>query len=135
MKNSDRFKWIRYNYRPKTKKGDALFKQWIEGQTWSEIHEVLDADTRAEALVRTLNETMNKCYPLKRIKKRSADDPWITPGIRLRIGHRMRVYRREKRSALWKQIKNETNRMIKESKRGYYDKYVKAARESNDPSI
>ena len=44
---------------------------------------------------------MEECYPHKRRRKRSNEDPWITHGIRRKIRMRMAIYRREGRSRRW----------------------------------
>ena len=78
---------------------------------------------------------MNDCYPEKTTRIKSTDDPWITPAIKRRIRARKRIFQREKRSVYWKNYKKMINKMIKRSKKEYYDLFTNAAKKNNDPAL
>ena len=51
IKNSDRFT-VRYKIvRPKTKKGESQFLEWILNEDWNEVYEAQQANEKASCLV------------------------------------------------------------------------------------
>ena len=135
MTNSDRFEWIRYNTRPRTTAGDKKFRSWITLQDWMDIVNVTDAEGRAALMMKKFHEVMEESYPIVQIKKKSTNDPWITPAITKRITVRKKIYEKHDRSDEWKLAKKTTNKMIKYSEKKYYDKYVNLAKETGDQAL
>lgn len=130
-----RFEWKRIRSRPKTKKGDKKFLDWINAQNWDIVRNENDPNLMAKKLVKLLDLIITEAYPVKHRKIRSTDDPWITDAIRKIIKDRMDVFKKKKRSARWKVIKKESACMIKDSKKEYYQKFTKLAAETGDPSL
>ena len=135
IRNSDRFKWIRIKTRQRNKKNDEKFNDWIKAQDWNDVTSHDSPDDMAEALVELLNRGMNLAFPITSKKIRSTDDPWITNKIRGKIEDRKKIYAKEDRSLDWKEMKKYTNDLISKSKKEYYDKYVKEAKEKSDPGL
>ena len=65
---------------------------------------------------------MESFFPLRTVKKKSTDLPWINRAVRKRIRRRMEVYRKEGRSELWKYLKKQTDEMIRDRKKCYMDR-------------
>ena len=82
-----------------------------------------------------INEKMNDFFPYATKTIKSTDAPWMTDHILGRIKARKRVYKRNERSLSWKSHKRETNLLVKNAKRDFYQKFVKLAKETNDPSL
>ena len=68
-----------------------------------------------------------ECIPNRSIKVRTSDPPWITTFLKRQIRKRKRLYRKAKRSDLerhwikFRQLRNETNTMIRKSKQQFHD--------------
>ena len=133
--NSDRFTISRIEYRPKTKRGDKLFKRWIEQQSWTEVTHTNNASEKAAVLMGMFEQAITDFYPMKTKKIKSTDDPWITPEIKRHIRTRKRIFERERRGIDWMAKKKETDDMIRGSKKDYYEKFTSLAKENNDPSL
>ena len=127
IRSSHRFKKIWIRTRPKTRRGDTLFKKWIQEQDWQTVYTSKDANDKASGLVTLLNEAMNSCYPTVWKKIKTTEDPWIDDHIRKKIKNRKRTFKREDRSNAWKIEKKFTNDLIKAAKRRYYNNFVKSA--------
>lgn len=74
------------------------------------------SDLKAEIYQRHIDWAMNAFFPIKTVRKKSTDLPWINKAIWKRIKRRMRVYRKEGRSELWKWMKSVTDEIIKKRK-------------------
>ena len=81
-----------------------------------------------EALHSLLREWVDECFPLRPIRHRSNEDPWITNGIRRKIRMCLRIFLREGRSRKWKKINKEIRKMIKAKKLEYVDSVVELGR-------
>ena len=133
--NEHRFKWKRVRTRPRTKKGDRTFRSLIENNSWQRIRDLNDAEEKANALVEELDSIMTKAYPVVTKKIRNTDDPWINDEIRKKIKSRKELFEREHRSAAWKELKRGTNKMIKDAKHNFYNKFTELAIKSGDPAL
>ena len=132
---SDRFEWKIFYTRPQTPWGKKKFDTWMRDYCWDWLGDIEGVDEVTEAFISTLDTKFNECFPRIRNKSKNTDDPWITPLIRDKIDDRKKTYRREKRSDAWKDQKTETTKLIKASKREYYDKYKEIALANSDPSL
>lgn len=78
----------------------------------------------AAVLHEVTNTLTNECFPWRDHKIRSTDDPWITDVIRVAIRKRKRRFKKYKRAEPWQIVKEETNKLIRESKKKFYDDAV-----------
>ena len=74
----------------------------------------------------------NKHFPLKTIKSRSCDPPWITKRIRRYIRNRKREYSRSGRSARWKKKKDICDKMIQDAKKAFFERVKKIVKEAGN---
>lgn len=114
------FEWITYTYRHFTEEAREDFGQWVICNDWADVWGAEGSDAKAEAYQAHIDHAMDTFFPLRTVRRKSTDLPWINRAVRKRI-RRMRVYRREGRSDLWKFLKNQTDTMIKERKKKYMD--------------
>ena len=128
LKNKDRFKWIKYRTRIRNKGGDAVFSKKLREMDWSHVTREPNNNKKAELLVSTLNHLMNESYPMVTRKKKSTDDPWITPFIKSKIKTRKKCYR-------WVHLKKNTDRLIREGKKSYYEKFTELAKKTGDSAL
>ena len=86
-----------------------------------------DISLYASNLNSTILFLTKECIPNKSIRVRTSDPPWITTLLKKLIRKRKRLYRKAKRTHLerhwikFRQLRNETNTMICNSKQQYYD--------------
>ena len=131
----DDFRMLESWSRPITKKGMKLFEGWIQQKSWCQLSGIEDVNTMAESFVRKIDDKMNECFPWKKYRTKSTNDPRITPEILRKLKKRMKTYLKEHRSPKWKDEKRETDRLIKESKRSYYNEFLEKSKTSNKPSL
>ena len=115
------FEWTTYSYRHFTEEAQADFGHWIITKDWSDVLLATGSNDKARLYQAHVDAAMDKFFPLRTVRRKSSDLPWINKAIRKRIRRRRRVYRREGRSELWKYLKSITDKMIKDRKRTYMD--------------
>ena len=80
------------------------------------------ADEKAEAYQETVVQAVEEFFPLRSVRKKSTDPPWLDRKTKKLIEDRKELFVREGgRSAVWKQEKKRTDRIIKERKRKLLD--------------
>ena len=86
-----------------------------------------DISLYASNLNSTILSLTKECIPNKSIRVRTSDPPWITTLLKKQIRKRKRLYRKAKQTNLarhwikFRQLRNETNTMIRNSKQQFYD--------------
>ena len=93
------------------------------------------AEQDARMLAATLDDALNRCYPVKWRKRKTTDKPWITPHILKRIKSRKRTYKKEERSHYWKTKKSITDGLIRDGKKEYYEKFTNLAKQTGDSGL
>ena len=97
---------------------------------WSkEIGELTCPTAITQCLHDIVNKATDECLPWRDGKVRSTDDPWITDEIRRAIRRRRRRYNKWHRAKKWKDVKIETDTLIKEAKRAFYNGAVNKLKE------
>ena len=85
-----------------------------------------DISLYASNLNSTILSLTKECIPNKSIKVRTSDPPWIATLLKRQIRKRKRLYRKAKQTNLerhwikFRQLRNETNTMIRNSKQQFY---------------
>ena len=86
-----------------------------------------DISLYASNLNSTILSLTKECIPNKSIRVRTSDPPWITTLLKRQIRKRKRLYRKAKQTNLerhwikFRQLRNETNTMIRNSKQQFYN--------------
>ena len=131
------FEWVKYRTRDmKEKNKEAFNKEFIAVDWEGLLSNITCPSEMTEALHRTVTEISDRCLPWRDRKIRSTDDPWITDEIRRAIRQRQRRFAKYRRSHKWQEVKDHTNKLIKESKQNFYANAVeelKAKGGSNVP--
>ena len=134
---SDRFTTRRIQVRPRTKRGEDIFRSLISSNDWDGTFAGLESvDEMVEALKEKTDEWMQAAFPERTLKLKSTDLPWITFEIKKAIKDRKKIFSKTtKRTAEWREAKKETDNMIKESKKNYYKKMKEMALEKRSTSV
>ena len=86
------YRWEEYTYRHYNNEAVEKFKAWIVMHEWGEVLEARGAEEKATAYQRVVNGAIERCFPLKKRKKKSTDLPWMTRGIKKQIKRRREIY-------------------------------------------
>ena len=93
------FQWETYAYRHYNEESKALFKQWMVLHGWEEVLGVSGSNRKTETYQATLLAAIDNFFPLKTIRRRSNDLPWMSKKVLKEIKSRKRLFGRKEESA------------------------------------
>lgn len=77
-----------------TETGTKCFKEKLDKEQWSELLALWpNQDLMAENFQSKLQSLLLSCFSWKRVRRKTADKPWISDAIRCRIKRRKAVFR------------------------------------------
>lgn len=116
------FVWLRKTTRKHTAKAVKAFETEMKNADWNRIMPVgMDQDELVSAFEKFTGDSINRLFPLRSIRYRSNEKPWITNGIRRLSNAKKRIYKREGKSALWIQMDQKMASMLAASKEAFVD--------------
>ena len=107
-----------YEYYHVDQKGRDAFEDWASKETWHEVFSEKSPSAKVEALERSFERAMARCFTKKKRKKKTSEPPWMTQEIRQWIVRRRAIFKRYGRNSLWKKLKKRTKEAIKSEERG-----------------
>ena len=119
------------SYRPLPESGMLMFKQWLQNETWQELYQAENAHLKAEILQIGLMKKLDEYLPIKTIKIRCGDHPWISNEIKNLDRKRKREYRKNKKSRKWKQLDSLCLSKSGKAKQDYSKNIVNDLKNSN----
>ena len=111
------FVWVKKTARKHTEQAVEEFGQRFGAIEWNKhMSEAMLPDQLVEVYEGITSALVDELFPLKTVRIRSNEPPWITDGTR-RLARRMRrVYKAQKKSAHWKRLRFRHDQMINASK-------------------
>ena len=119
------FEWVTYQYRHLTKEAQAEFEAWIVMNDWSDVYAAVGSDQKASAYQRHIDRAMDTFFPLRTVKKKSTDPPWLNRATKKKIRRRNEIYMKEGESELWRWMKKTIDDIIRDRKKGYMEEKKK----------
>ena len=120
-----------YSTRKYTEEAEREFGNDLLSIDWG----LVAGDTPTESAAKLdliLQHLFNKHFPVKVIKSRSCDPPWLTKRIKRAIRNRKREYARTGRSERWKKKRDKCEELIKEAKERYFEKVKEKVKEAGN---
>ena len=125
VKQKHVFTLIERTSRTFSKKQEDLFVEYMNEIDWeSELQNCVTSSAAAQCLTEVVSVLMDRCFPFKKKKIKSTDDPWITDPIRRVIKRRSSTFKHEGKSENYFWWKNLAEEMISGSKKAFYDREV-----------
>ena len=116
------FEWVTYTYRQYSDEARDAFGGWVVLHDWMEVITAEGSHEKAVAYQATIDSAMDRFFPLRTVRKKSTDLPWMTKGIKKKIRRRKRIYRKEGFSLVWRRLKKTIDDTLKERKRKYMER-------------
>lgn len=117
-------KYLTYYSRKVTKEGEDRFCELVNGFEWGLIDRAGDVDGMTEFLHAKIEEWKELCFPLRRIRKREDQDPWVTPYLDRLANKKRKEFGKNKKSDRWKRLQGLLDERMKQAKTAYYDREV-----------
>lgn len=131
VKGKNSSKMIRPMMRIFSEKNKAKFKTEISLVNWENTLGDEDPNKSYNAFAGEFSKAFNKCFPLVRLSRSKAKDKkWITPGLKISIKHKNRLYRKflkkpsERNQTSYKRYKNILKTLVKKCEKEYYSQLL-----------
>ena len=111
-----------FTYRPFTSAGAAAFVAEIENTDWSVVCQQPDSNSMATALQHIIDDANARHFPLKTIKRKENDLPWIDDRARKMINKKKAVYKAEGNSARWHALRDTLDRYLEKRQDSYLER-------------
>ena len=122
MAKRDRYKWLAYSYHYKSPEACLLFEQWLTAKDWSALLEAKGSEEKTRIYQEELVRAIESIFPLRTVKRRSTDPPWINSRIKKMIKARKRIFIETMgRSPEWKKMKKRIERLIRKRQKIFQD--------------
>ena len=116
--------------RPMPDSSIRAFGQWLSCYEWPEIITDDDVNVQCNAFYKTLNDAIDKYFPICKVKLHCDDKPWMTGEIKSLI-HRRQVAHDQGNHTLWKRLRNKVKSSIENAKVFYHATRVQRHKKSN----
>ena len=117
------------SFRSYTDKNLKKFGTLLEAQNWDTIR-TGDPSSSVEEMTKILDTLVEQCFPLKTKTIKSGGLPWANAVFLRKRRQRMRCFKMEGRSPRWKQLKKETQRILREQKILHLEKVLRTVKGS-----
>ena len=99
-------RWETYTYRPYSSAGEAAFLDEMAGQDWREITDCPDVNAKVDRLHDLFDDMLNKHFPLKTMRRKESDLPWLDQAARKMIKKKAAIYKAEGQSPRWEKARS-----------------------------
>ena len=110
--------------RKRSRKADSAFADDLGAWDWSQLDRAVGVDAKVEVFEQAVQILTDKHYPWSRVRKRSNEDPWITPSIRRLWKKKMRLYKRKGKGAGWFLADKSLQEEIEAAKGSYVERLL-----------
>ena len=104
---------MNYAYRYNNEASANKFGEWLAHKDWTELYKLETSDEQAESYQADMNWAIENFFPLRTIKRRNIDPPWINGHVKKMIKTPKKIWRdNEGRTEEWKKMKDRTDELI-----------------------
>ena len=116
------FVWLKKTTRKHTDAALELYGQRLREADWDSILPPrLGPDELVDRFQSWAGSLTDELFPVKTVRYRSNEAPWITDGVRRISRKKRRVYKREGKSRLWHTLQERQDLMIADSQSAFVD--------------
>ena len=122
-KKERNFRWARKSVRRHTDQAVAEFGAALEATNWSEVlPDEEEPGKMVAAFEKYTSGMVERLFPLKSVRYRDNEAPWMTEGIRRLSKRKRRVFKREGKSPFWFRLCDKMLEAIEKSKTDLVDR-------------
>ena len=114
--------WKKFSFRPFNEAAAAHFRSWAESQDWSEVLRATGSNEKARKLQLALDWAMDEFFPIKTIRRKEDDLPWINDTALKKIKKKKAVFKDEGRSRRWKAIEKDLDKYLEKQRLKFLDR-------------
>ena len=107
LERKERPVWKKISYRPFSEVAAAAFQLEMEGVEWTPVYQANGTNAKARELQRILDYLMDKYFPVKTIRRKNTDKPWINESTKKKAKRKRAVFREEGKSERWEAMRQD----------------------------
>ena len=115
----EQIKWETYTYRPYNEKSANDFVTELANVQWNEVYEENDSNGMAIRFQQIMDDLMHKHFPLKTVKRKEDDLPWINAKAKKMIKKKAAIYRAEGKSRRWEEWLKKVEDYLEARRQGF----------------
>ena len=108
LEHKDPIKWETFTYRPYKDKGGEAFTEDLSKLSWEEVKQASDSNHKARIFQEKIDELMDRHFPLKTIRRKDDDLPWLNDRAKQMIKKKNAIYKSEGKSERWENMRIKT---------------------------
>ena len=123
LERRDSYKWLSYSYRYNSKEAAAKFGEWLVAKDWTRVLAAETSVDKAAIYQEEIQLAIDSIFPLRTIRRRNIDPPWINSAVKRLIRRRKAIFREAmgKRTEQWKKMKKKIEKLIEKRCRVYQE--------------
>ena len=114
--------WKKISFRPFNDSAALKFKEWTMSQDWHEVLGASGSNEKARKFQMALDWDMNEFFPVKTIRRKEDDLPWLNDSALKKIKKKKAVFKDEGRSRRWKAIEKDLDRYLEKQRLKFLDR-------------
>lgn len=114
--------WEKFTFRPYNEKSAKAFIAEMKNRAWHDVFEAEGSNDKAAVLQSTLDNMMDRFFPLKTVKRRTDDLPWFNETAKKKVEKKKAVFKAESRSARWKALRDDLDSYLEKRKEIFLQK-------------
>ena len=117
--------------RPLPQSGIDKMGSWIVRQSWQELYQCKDVNSKAELLQNLMKQKLDEFLPTKVMKLTDDDKPWVTQQVKDLDRKSKREFYKHNKSEKWIQLRQQFEDKCQKAKQDYYRNTVEDLKQSN----
>ena len=119
LDRKDPIRWETYTYRPFTQTGAEGFVADLNQVDWTSTCQKPDANQMAVALQHVIDDLTDKHFPVKTVKRKENDLPWLDDTAKKMINKKKAVYKAEGGSDRWQALRDKLDAYLERRQEVY----------------
>ena len=115
-------RWETFSFRPYTLSGEAAFLAEINAQDWADVTGDKDVNGKVNALHNIFDDLLNKHFPMKTMKRKESDLPWLDDMAKKMIKKKGAIFKDEGQSPRWERIRQKLEAHLDKKKNDFLAK-------------
>ena len=122
LPRKDKYRWLSYSYRYNNEESAEEFGKWIVTNEWKSVLEAEGSENKTQAYQNLIETAIREFFPLRTVKRRNIDPPWINDKVKRLIKIRKNIYKEDRgRTQRWKKMKKKVQELIDKRKKVFMD--------------
>ena len=122
LQKKEAVKWEKFTYRPFNPAAVGPFVEEMKNKSWEQVYGAIGSEEKAAALQSVIDDMMSRHFPLKTVKRKSDDLPWLNDVAKKKIARKKAVFKDENRSERWKALRNDLDEYLAVRKEKFLQK-------------